>query len=176
VSEIVIYDPTYRPGPAPGPSPRPSVPAAGRPARWLVGWLVALTLLSGWDAAHHVPHIRPTPAPRPDPPPPGPPTPDPIAGKIWVAYIVDGPNATPSEAALRTSKTLRDGLEALGARLYTYDSRATAELAEHNLDEAVKGVGLPCAVIVSESGKALASIKSPDEALILNTVKQYRGK
>jgi hypothetical protein len=65
VSEIVIYDPTYRPGPPPRPV---KPPAPARAAGFSPAWLVAAVALAaaGWMYRDRTHRPDPPPAPAPD--------------------------------------------------------------------------------------------------------------
>jgi hypothetical protein len=124
------------------------------------------------------PTPQPTPIPTPVPPAPPAPTPSPtpvVVGTIFASYVTDGATLTPAQAALKTSPTLRAGLKALDVDFRTFQD-GVMELIDRKLEPVIQSVGLPCVILQGPDGVVHVKIKGPDEATILATVKQLRGK
>jgi hypothetical protein len=119
------------------------------------------------------PAPRPNPGPDPQPPPPTP-GPPPVAGKLWVIYVVDAANPTPADAAVRTDPTLRSTLPGMDASWRTYQS-GEEDLARLNYQQHVAKLGLPCAFVVDAKGNYVSGAKAPKASEVLALVKQARG-
>lgn len=120
------------------------------------------------------PPVPPTPPPTPDPPPTPGPTPIPASDRLWVSYVVP-PDATPAQAAIRTSAPLRTALAGLNAEWRTYRSDEE-DIARLGLSRSVAKLGPPCCVVQAPDGRVVAELAAPDRTAILSAVQDLRGK
>lgn len=119
------------------------------------------------------PNPGPAPDPGPKPPPPAPEPPTPIAGTLYVSYIVDASSVTPAQAGLRTSPVVRSTLSGLGARWLTYQSDEE-DVDRLKLTPVAAIVGLPCAIVQGPDGRVLAAKKVSSGAEIVDMVARAR--
>lgn len=125
--------------------------------------------------------VSPAPIPVPPGPTPPPPTPDPApeayTGQLWGVLVVPE-NPTAAQAALRTSKTLRQAFADRGTLFHSYEVGANAaELGSPGWAKLLSDTPPPAVYWVKpDHSLARPGTKATDEAAILSDLKLIRGK